>query len=309
MIDRQPLLSADPHGKVHNLAELMAVAIAIEFDTVRRYERLAALVRARGDMPAAAAFRKLQQIEKGHIDSLTDLARGLSLAVPAPSDTAPLVPPDIAAAWDAVQQSVLITPYRALAVAVTNADRAFAYFSYIAANSESDELARQAELLAREELSHAAELRVQRRLAYHREFSPEPRALGQAARVIADFRALDRRLMRSAAGIHRSIAASLAAAGDAEGAALVAALAQREETAAGAATAAAAVRSGKQPAALLLEALEPLERSSEIYEDVAVHASDQTVLQEAQTALERVVEGISLIASYLRRLNAASTTH
>jgi rubrerythrin len=302
MIDRQPLLSAEPRGNVQSLEALVGVATAIEFEAVRRYRLLAALMEERGEMSAAATFRKMQKIEERHVDMLEKLARVLLLEMPAPPDVAQLLPQEISESWDVVQQSALLTPYRALTVAVANVERAFAHYSYIAARAENERVSQQAEALAREELAHAAEMRVQRRLAYHREFSLEPRALGQTARAVPDFRALDRRLMRSAASVHRSIAACLSGAGDAEGAALVASLAQREEVAAGTTTTPAAVRSGKAPAALLLEALSPLERASEIYEDVVVHASDEVLLQEAQAALERVVEGISLIAAHLRHL-------
>lgn len=303
MNDRQPPLSAEPHGRLQSLAALFAIATTISRETVKRYKLLAALMEERGHSPRSSAFRKMQRIEERRLDVLTRLARSLSVAEQAPPDVDRLLPREMSEAWDAVQQSALLTPYRALAVAVANAELGFAYYSYLAANAANGAVARQAEALARDELAHAAELRVQRRLAYRLESCSAPRALGQTARKLPDFRALNRRLMSSAASVHRSTAAGLAGAGDTEGAALVATLAEREEAIAGAAPSPAVLRSGRVPSALLLEALAPLERASEIYEDVVTHASDEALLHEAQTALENVIEGISLIAAHAGRLS------
>lgn len=303
MTDRRPPLSAEPHGKLRSLETLFAIAIAISSETVSRYKLLAALMAERGYSSSSVTFRKMQRMEDIRLDMLVRLARSLSVDMQAPPDVARLLPREMSEAWDAVQQSSLLTPYRALAVAVANAELAFAHYSYIAANAQNETVARQAEALGRDELTHAAELRVQRRLAYHLESCAAPRALGQTARKLGDFRALNRRLMSSAAGVHRSAAAGLAGAGDTEGAALVTALAEREETIAGAAPSPPALRSGRVPSALLLEAMAPLERASEIYEDVVTHASDEALLHEAQAALERVIEGISLIAAHAGRLS------
>lgn len=301
MIDRRSPLSAEPHGRLQSLEALFAIATAISNETVMRYKLLATLMEERDHSPSAATFREMQRNEERRLDMLARIARSLSVEEQVPSDVARLLPREMSEAWDAVQQSTLLTPYRALAVAVTNAELAFAHYSYLAANAEKEAVARQAEALARDELAHAAELRVQRRLTYRFESCSAPRALGRTARKLADFRALNRRLMSSAASVHRSTAAGLAGVGDTEGAALVAALAEREETIAGATPSPATFRPGEAPSALLLEALAPLERASEIFEDVVASASDEALLHEAQAALEGVVEGISLVAAHLGR--------
>ena len=59
--------------------------------------------------------------------------------------------------------------YRALAIAVRNKERAFAFYSYIAAEARSPGVRALAEDLARDELEHAAVLRRERRRAFRRE--------------------------------------------------------------------------------------------------------------------------------------------
>jgi rubrerythrin len=63
----------------------------------------------------------------------------------------------------------LVTPYRALSMAVRNEERAFTFWGYIAAHAESHEIGQAAESMAREELGHVALLRRERRRAYHQQ--------------------------------------------------------------------------------------------------------------------------------------------
>ena len=50
----------------------------------------------------------------------------------------------------------LVTPYHALSIAVRNEERAFAFWSYMSADSDDPTIRREAERLAREELGHVA---------------------------------------------------------------------------------------------------------------------------------------------------------
>jgi rubrerythrin len=61
------------------------------------------------------------------------------------------------------------SPYACLADAVRNEQRAFSFFSYMAAEAEDPQIAAIAEDLARQELQHAAMLRQARRRAWRRE--------------------------------------------------------------------------------------------------------------------------------------------
>jgi hypothetical protein len=93
-----------------------------------------------------------------------------------------------------IKASRLTTPYRALAMAVRNEERAFAFWSYVAAFTADPEIRKAAEAMAREELAHVATLRKERRSAYHLEHKVRAGegAADAAARV--DAGALETRL-------------------------------------------------------------------------------------------------------------------
>jgi hypothetical protein len=111
--------------------------------------------------------------------------------------------------------------------------------------------------------------------------------------------------LRKAADAHHVIAAALAAAGDADSAHLVAALAEREEeVAAPGSGTPPATAPGREAAVLLQQALRPLEAASEVYEDLVAQTAEEDLLQAAQAALHRVVEGISTLGRRLNQLGA-----
>jgi hypothetical protein len=82
--------------------------------------------------------------------------------------------------------SALLTPYRALALAVDEAQLSFSVYAQIAALTRPREVRRQAEDLARKELARAAVLRQARRRAYH---ADRPRRLPPPA-TLAQLRTL-----------------------------------------------------------------------------------------------------------------------
>jgi rubrerythrin len=259
----------------------------------------------RGEPATAAVFRDMAEIERRHVEMVAQLATTLRQAVPPAERFTWLLPPEVAESWDEVQHSALLTPYRALAIAVVNEERTFALYSYVSAHSGDTVVARQAEALAREELSHATELRVRRRLAWRRESPASGHNLADGIESLAAFHTVDAHLQRTAADTHRAIAAALAAAGDAESARLVAELAAREEEAAAPASGTPTRRpQSTAPASLLQQALHPLEAASEVYEDLVAQASDEELLRAAQTALHSVVEAISAIGQRLSQLSA-----
>ena len=87
----------------------------------------------------------------------------------------------------------LLTAYRALSMAVRNEERAFAFWSYVAAHARSSDIREAAETMAHEELEHVATLRRERRHAFHSQRSLAPGA-GQRREAIVDVERLERRL-------------------------------------------------------------------------------------------------------------------
>jgi rubrerythrin len=167
---RTSLLSAEPAGVLKSLDELFALAHAMEQEAANRYDGLAKDMRGQGKDDLAEVFMRLAAAEREHVDSVTrwsQLRRGKD--------------PDLALVrWDApesfdredaaeVKTSSRMTPYRALAIAVRNEERAFAFWSYLAAYSNDPEVKKASESMAKEELGHVATLRKERRRAYHRE--------------------------------------------------------------------------------------------------------------------------------------------
>ena len=299
MIDRPQLLAAEPGGKVETLDRLLGLANAIEVEAVARYGQLAALMERKGEAETAAVFQEMREIEQRHVAWVAQRAAALDHTLPPASDFTWRLPPELGASWDDVQHSQLLTPYRAFAIAVTNEERAFALYSYLAAGTDDPIVAREAEALALEELTHATELRVRRRLAFRREPTDHSPAPAAEVETLTEFRALDEALARQAATSLHAIAASLAAAEDPESARLVSLLAQRERREGGMATmppdSAARRHPADQCARLLEEALAPLETSSEIYEMLVSRAQHEDLLHAAQSSLQRVVEGIATL--------------
>lgn len=120
------------------------------------------------DQPAlAAVFERLINEEKAHLRQVdvwaadagsTGTAAALAVQDLSPmfdAEGADMVPPE------------MIDAYRAFSAAVRNEERAFVFWSYVAAQAPSAEVRQAAEKMAREELGHVATMRRERRKAFH----------------------------------------------------------------------------------------------------------------------------------------------
>jgi rubrerythrin len=146
--------------------ELLAVAMAMEKESAERYAGLAKHMRTVGQQDLAEVFDRLVSEENGHIGLVANWSRQTQDRVPE------VLPPE------AVPQGVfddegihlvspeLVDAYRSLAVAVRNEERAFAFWSYVAAYGATAEIRKAAERMASEELEHAKTLRRERRKAF-----------------------------------------------------------------------------------------------------------------------------------------------
>lgn len=303
MVARPSLLSVDPSAQAPDMRHLVGIAAAIEGEAIRRYATLAQEMERRGEYATAATFREMGEMEQRHRAAVDRWASALNEPVPPEQNFVWLLPAEIGASWDEVRHSSLLTPYRALAIAVTNEERAFAFYAYVAASARDARVAREAETMAREELGHAAELRVRRRQAYRREHPSAPPPVDLAIETVAAFRSLARNLERDAAALHREIAMALTQIGDSASAALVDAMARREADSSAAdeqplsSSLPCPEGPGSNPSALLHAALRPLERASEIYEDLIAHAGSEELLRVEQEALTNVVERIAALSA------------
>jgi rubrerythrin len=171
MLSRTLLLKAEPAGTLHSLEEVFALANAMEQEAANRYAELAEEMRRQHKEDLALVFAKLAAAEREHVESVARLSVSRLGKDP---DSPSLVRWDAPDSFDPetateFKNSNLITPYQALAMAVRNEERAFAFWSYLAAFAEKSEVKKAAEAMAAEELGHVTILRKERRRAYHHE--------------------------------------------------------------------------------------------------------------------------------------------
>jgi rubrerythrin len=204
---RKLLLGTEPAGTLSSLEELFALASAMEQEAADRYEALADEMRRQNKPDLSAVFTQLAAEERKHVDGVTKWSQARLGKDPDPAPLLWVVPEAVDAEADAaIRTSRLMTPYRALSIAVDNEERAFAFWSYLAAFAEDPRIKRAAEDMAREELGHVATLRKERRLAYHRERDQRkmpPESSGAADQV--DAAALERRLSVHLTDLARSL--------------------------------------------------------------------------------------------------------
>jgi len=204
---RNSLLMSEPAGMVGSLDELFALANAMEEEAANRYTKLAEDMRRQNKHALADVFTRLAAAEREHVDSVTRWSQARRGKAPDPA----LVRWEAPETFDAemameIGTSRLATPYRALAMAVRNEERAFAFWSYVAAYSEDSEIKRAAETMAREELGHVSTLRKERRRAYHKELEQAERSgRGDTRMMQIDARALELRLAAQLAHLERDL--------------------------------------------------------------------------------------------------------
>jgi rubrerythrin len=170
LLSRTLLLKSEPAGNLHSLDEMFALANAMEQEAADRYTELAEEMQRQGRSDLAKVFADLAAAEREHVDSVVKWSHARTGRAP----DASLVRWQAPETFDAdavaeIERSRLMTPYRALSMAVRNEERAFAFWSYLAAYSDNAEVKTASEAMVREELGHVATLRKERRRAYHRE--------------------------------------------------------------------------------------------------------------------------------------------
>jgi len=282
------LLRAEPPEPVRTLEEFFAIAEALE-EAATRYAGLAAQMRASALPELADTFERLAAEERGHADQVARWSHARTGAAPNPAWIRWQAP----ATFDeeearGIASSSFASAYRALSMAVRNEERAFALWTYIAAQAVDPAIWDAAERMATEELGHAALLRRERRRTFHAERRSED---GMA-------RASRRRPIADAVWAERTLAALLnSLAGQPGAPAELRRLAS--ETAdltleAAAVAPADAVRASPQACAMAqatsgADALRLSERAVEAYLDAADRSSDEAMLRQLQSLASRAI--------------------
>ena len=205
LLSRTLLLKGEPAGSLQSLDELFALANAMEQESASKYDDLAADMQRQNKPDLAAVFAQLAAAEREHVDSVARWSQSRIGRAPDPA----LVRWEAPETFDRetaaeIMTSRLMTPYRALSMAVRNEERAFAFWSYVAGFAEDPEIKQTAEAMAREELGHVATLRKERRRAYHGEDN-KMRAVEQGNVGQVDAAALERRLAGQLADLKRRV--------------------------------------------------------------------------------------------------------
>lgn len=188
--------------KVKTTGDLMSIALQAEREAIRRYIQLAAAMRTGNNDAAAALFERMVLEEQGHESLLLEW-----MAQEGISENPEIGPmswrdPYVSTIYnEEARDPYYSSPYRALAFAVHNEDIAFRFYTHVAADSDNQAVRRYAEILAREELGHAALLRAERRHAYHAERQAslseprfDPEAIAQETDLLTAAIHLDQRL-------------------------------------------------------------------------------------------------------------------
>ncbi|MBR0841087.1 hypothetical protein JQ607_12900 [Bradyrhizobium liaoningense] len=162
----EPLLATEPPAPVRDIGELYAIAFAQAERAAQRYGKLAAA----GDEafePVRCVFEVLDQRERERAEAIEKACIEAIGRAPAKADLrwAPL---DLVPAEELsdLENSLLATAYGAWALAVRHRERAFIFWTYIAARAEGARVRTAAESLAREALRDGNLLRRERRLAW-----------------------------------------------------------------------------------------------------------------------------------------------
>jgi rubrerythrin len=296
------LLRSDRVPEVRSVRELVGIAKLIEAQAIHCYRTLARQMARRGHAETARAFLRMAAEAEAHAATVDRLTDRVDIGA---GDTGSLgvLLPEFAVSWDDVRESALLTPYRALALAVKNEQRAFAFYSYLAARAQDPAVAKEAERLGLAKLGHAAALRRWRRAAYRDE-----RAMSRLSEAESpdEVIALLPQAERDIAIRHRALAHALELAGDEESAGLLRSAARVPfESLPATESDAGPGRFGDDPIRLLTEAQKPLERLAERIEAALGRRPDEAALAELQAHLERTVRRLNVIKRRVRSLMRA----
>ena len=154
--------------EIRSTTKLISIALAAEREAIRRYAELAGKMKEDGHDKVGALFERMVVEEQAHEQKLTEWAALAGLVIDEDIEPVKWEDPGVATTYDAEAiDPHLSSPYKALAFAVHNEERGFRFYSYVAAHSNDPGVCEYAEILAREELGHAALLRGHRRRAWH----------------------------------------------------------------------------------------------------------------------------------------------
>ena len=155
---------------VKTTSDLMSIALQAEREAIRRYSQLASSMRKGNNESAAALFERMVLEEQEHERLLNEWMAQEGIEEKSSIGPISWSDPHVSTTYnEEARDPFFSSPYKALAFAVHNEEIAFRFYTHVAANSDNKTVRQYAEILAKEELGHAALLRAERRYAYHAE--------------------------------------------------------------------------------------------------------------------------------------------
>lgn len=171
---QEPLLATQPPAPVKSVGELYAIAISQAGKAAQRYGQLAAA----GDDAFETVRCVFEVLNHRELERIESIKNDCVAAIGRAPDMTDLrwTPTDLVPAEELsdVENSLLSTAYGAWALAVRHRERAFVFWTYVAALAESVAVCNSAEDLAREALRDGNLLRRERRLAWRAERKSAP---------------------------------------------------------------------------------------------------------------------------------------
>jgi len=189
-------LKREPPQPVQSIEELFAIAYVMDRDAANRYAEIARRLSVEGSICLAAVFERLATEGRSHLVRVVHWSEKESGKAPDPTRMRWEPTETFDDEGASTRDTRLLSSYQSLSMAVRNKERAFAFWTYVAAYAKDREVRRAAESMAGEQLDHVANLRRERRSAYHmgRAATPRRENLDASAEIAALERYLAQRL-------------------------------------------------------------------------------------------------------------------
>ena len=156
--------------EIHAPEQLLSAAIAVERGAIKHYSDMADRMRHYGNTESVALFERLAAESKERKQKIIELAKLENIKPIEKIEPMVWEDPLMPKTYDAeARDPYRSTPYKALAYAAHNTDRAFNLYTHIAAIAEDPQVERYAQILASDALNRSRLLQSRRRRAYHTE--------------------------------------------------------------------------------------------------------------------------------------------
>jgi rubrerythrin len=193
---------------IQSVAQLLSVARLAAQEAAQNYAHLASAMRDYASESCAATFDQMAEREIEHEKLIVAWTKAEGIPLDPDVTSIDWEDPNVGTEYDAAARDpIRSTPYRVLSYVAHNEEHAFRFFSHVAANTDDETVREYAEVLAQEELGHAAWVRSMRRRAWHAErlaHPDEPVIKPGVVESMADFLAIT-------ASLERCVRANLAA--------------------------------------------------------------------------------------------------